>query len=188
MKRLILFACVLTLVLGGAGIASAATILASGTWGGSGHTYAVIDHGSFVNWNTAGADLPSGFFLGTITSQGEQDFIDSLFASTGVEFVWLGGFQDTGARTSSDDWNWVTGEDFYQYQNWFGGEPNDFPTPGENDEENYLSMHGHTGNWFWNDTAINQRYSVAETPIPGTAMLLISGLVGLIGIHRVRRS
>jgi hypothetical protein len=140
------------------------------------------------SWNKASTDLPSAnWYTATITSQGEQNFIDSLLG-TMTDKVWLGGFQDADAATPIDDWNWVTGEDFYQYQNWFGGEPNDWDNPGENNQENYLSMHGHTGGWFWNDAGSNIRYSVAETPIPGTAMLLISGLVGLIGIHRVRRS
>lgn len=56
-----------------------------------------------------------GGHLVTITSQGEQDFIESI--NNNNDRLWIGGYRD-----SSNNWNWVTGES-WSYSNWGSGEP-----------------------------------------------------------------
>jgi hypothetical protein len=60
-----------------------------------------------------------GGYLATITSSGEQTFIENLLAREGDKrFYWLGGYRGADGR-----FQWVTGERF-EYTNWMSGEPN----------------------------------------------------------------
>jgi len=82
----------------------------------NGHSYQRFD--TAVDWPTAkNACASLGGHLATITSQAENDWIQSSF---GTE-VWLGGTDEAQEGT----WKWITGEE-WSYSNWYSGEPNDY--------------------------------------------------------------
>jgi hypothetical protein len=83
--------------------------------------------------------------LVTITSEGEQDFLDGVFGDS-LEDKWFGGFQveaqDPADADPAADWYWVTGEP-WDYTKWAAGEANDGDNPDfepivEDGEEQYL--------------------------------------------------
>ncbi len=98
--------------------------------------YQVIE--KVMTWTEAEAYCEElGGHLVTITSVEEQEYIYEINPS-GLK-LWIGGYKD-----SSDNWNWITGEN-WNYTNWADREPN-------NDDtvygfENYIAM------WpmAWND-------------------------------------
>jgi hypothetical protein len=104
-------------------------ILAEEVWtAGNGNTYVVVQmQGS--TWDEAAADVASlipGYHLATITSQGEQDFLDNFLINAGLTSqYWLGGYQIM-SKPETDPaagWEWITGEP-WQYTNWGSIEPN----------------------------------------------------------------
>ena len=81
-----------------------------------GHFYRIID-GVNLTWDGAKLACESdGGHLATITSQEEQELIQSL--NTDNKRLWIGGYQDTDGN-----WRWVTDEP-WDYTNWGDGEPN----------------------------------------------------------------
>lgn len=84
-----------------------------------------------------------GGYLATVTSQDEQDFINTHIDSSGDLFVFLGANQADGAAEPDGGWLWLNGEP-WTYVNWGPGEPNNVTTYGN---ENTLQMH----NGVWND-------------------------------------
>ena len=83
----------------------------------NGHYYQIFNNK--VSWSEANRLCKEkGGHLATITSQGEQDFIDSLNSSRSR--LWIGGYRSSG---TSGDWRWITGE-AWSYTNWRIGEPN----------------------------------------------------------------
>ena len=82
----------------------------------NGHRYQLIDVG--MTWEEAQAYCQSvGGHLVTITSQEEQNFIESLLSYGTKNNYWLGGFKgDTG------QWQWITGETPV-YSNWASNQP-----------------------------------------------------------------
>jgi len=162
-------------------------------WGGNGHYYEFVS-GSFT-WtqarDAAAASTHLGFtgYLATITSGGEQNFLDALWP--GDAAYWLGG-SDAAVE---GQWEWVTepgGPIAFTYTNWRPGEPND------QNGEDYL--HG----WFataaqnatdpnWNDIPIGQsygyvvEYSAAPIPLPAGLPLLLTGAAGLALLRRRRQ-
>ncbi|CAK0774338.1 C-type lectin domain-containing protein [Gammaproteobacteria bacterium] len=112
----------------------------------NGHAYQLFD--TAVYWQTAKNSCASlGGHLATITSQAENDWIQSNF---GTE-VWLGGTDEAQEGT----WKWITGEE-WSYTNWQSGEPND-----SCGGEDYLEMNfpGH-GPSTWNDYGGPGCYSI----------------------------
>ena len=98
----------------------------SGSGGGGGkdsafneneHSYEVINQ--TMSWTEAKRYCERlGGFHATITSSGEQAFIENLLAREGTKnLYWLGGYCGNDRI-----WQWVTGERF-GYSNWYPGEP-----------------------------------------------------------------
>jgi hypothetical protein len=100
------------------------------------HWYQLVRAPSQINWPEARTAAQALFFAGyqghlaTITSADERQFVNTnVTGKSGLEAVWLGGFQDSKApdyREPDGGWRWVTGEPF-QFTNWHAGEPNDSP-------------------------------------------------------------
>jgi|GEM_PF-919342 YD repeat-containing protein len=109
--------------------------------GESGHRYQIFDESK--SWTEAEAYCESlGGHLVTITSAEEQNYIISELLSQGTMMTYFIGLS---RDTSSNDWNWVTGEEF-DYTNWDIGEPN-------NTDENYVHMYSGMGTvGTWNNT------------------------------------
>lgn len=87
----------------------------------NGHRYMIYE--KVLSWKEAEeyCEIVGGH-LATITSVGEQEFIFQLNSSDLK--LWIGGYKD-----SSDDWNWITYED-WDYTNWADGEPSNDDTVG----------------------------------------------------------
>jgi hypothetical protein len=121
-------------------------------WEVTGHCYESITAPG-ITWHEARAAAENLSFegrnghLATITSQAEQDFINTAVlppaeqgSAVGETRTWLGGFKP-GNR---EPFEWITGEPF-DYNAWRPGEPS-----GE-DSNNYLEFYW--GQVDWNDTA-----------------------------------
>ena len=75
-----------------------------------------------------------------------------LTGDDGIAF-WLGLYQDTEANDYSEPdggWYWVDGTPL-NYQNWFSGEPNDYPNDNVDGEENYGQFEFSDNLIKWND-------------------------------------
>src|ERR1700680_2838816 len=88
-------------------------------WAVNGHYYQLIT--TQRTWQQAKIDAEGRVFAGmqghlmTITSQGEQDFVNTTFGEP-LREAYIGG-QKIGSQ-----WTWITGEPF-EYTNWAPGEP-----------------------------------------------------------------
>lgn len=168
-----------------AGGATAAPVQWTGV-GANNHWYEIVDTPSFWDGAFSGAasmtyDGMTGY-LATITSAGEQDFLNSIHDGHGT--LWLGG---SDAATEGA-WFWVTepgGPIPFTYTNWNPGEPNNYG------DEDYL--HG----WYgaaWNDIypgfasgyLVEYSSNPSAVPLPATLPLLVAGL-GALGFGLRRR-
>ncbi len=137
----------------------------------SGHQYELHINKEGISWTAAKemvAKLGGGWYLATITSQAEHDWlIENIFALQGGEGgYWLGGFQDPPNQPKANaGWRWVTGET-WNYTNWVRGEPNDYWSPGS---EQYLSIYvypdGAGGQWNDEGEAKNINGFLAERAV-----------------------
>ena len=102
-----------------------------------------------MTWNEAKAYCESlGGHLVTITSEEEQKYVvDSILVPNNV-CSWAGGTDEETKGT----WKWVTGETF-DYENWGGGEPNNY----SNNNECYIMMYI---SGEWNDTINENCFSI----------------------------
>jgi hypothetical protein len=105
-----------------------------------GSNYAVINSG--MTWYDANVYAQSlGGHLVTITSQQEQDFVESLIAGTPNKFYWIGAID----KREKGTWEWVTGEK-WEYENWGPGEPNNWVDMWGN-VEHYAGIYVRTLKW-----------------------------------------
>jgi hypothetical protein len=108
-------------------------------WTGNGNHYDIVP--TTLTWHEARTAAESMMFMGvsghlaTITSAGENDFLNTTFhTGMGSNFAWIGGFEP------NDDgvWRWAVGPEAgiqfssfgtptppFNYANWGGIEPND---------------------------------------------------------------
>ena len=130
----------------------------------NGHYYEVIAYPTTGSpdktWVTAKAAAEANVFMGvnghlaTITSGGEDSFVEGLRVEAELGELWVGGSTDSGcAPVPGCGWRWVNGEGnistpqvpLTSYSNWLGGEPNNVGAG-----EKHLGI-GLGGSFGWND-------------------------------------
>lgn len=115
-------------------------------WPTNGHYYKRFDNAT-INWeDSAQACKKLGAHLATITSSGEQAFMQDLILGYPVDGYFAIGASDMAVEGA---WQWVTGEakDGWTYSNWGGFEPSDGAG------ENYMYMRlaknsSSNGKWY----------------------------------------
>ena len=102
-----------------------------------------------ISWEDANREcIAKGGHLVTITSQDEMNKVSTLAESSGIDYLWIGGY--TSIRDGTDTFgHWVTGEDFNSYTAWYPGEPSRNDMDGA--PEMYIMMWKMKGTWSWND-------------------------------------
>ncbi|MAY87319.1 MAG: hypothetical protein CML02_11455 [Pseudooceanicola sp.] len=180
-----------------AGAAQAAPTQWTAASGGNDHWYEVIWARVNLTWEQANAAAMAMSFngqngyLASITSAGEQSFLDGVnnaFATSspshGGTYVtaWIGGHD----KNTEGSFEWTSGEAF-SYTNWSSGEPN-----------NYGGNEDYVQGWWsgnqWNDNGSGttlQKYVVeynspSQVPVPASLPLAAAGfgIMGWIGRRR----
>jgi hypothetical protein len=191
--------------------APAQAYIASPYFVNDGHTYVYLaaQSGDSLDWaaaRSAAQALGAGWDLASITSVGEQAFINSKLPTVNTRSqVWVGGIQATSAPYPAAGWSWVTGESLSGFQNWGQGadwQPDDWGNGGKGTgQQIYIALdstfyNGSWGfsNWAWDDNNTYTQFTigaVAEVarvvPIPSAVWLLGAGVVGLVTMKRRKR-
>jgi Mg-chelatase subunit ChlD len=106
---------------------------------------------SNMSWEDASEYCAAqGGHLVTISSQDEEELVESMAEDAGASYVWLGGYTSYDGNGNMFG-HWVTGEDF-GYTKWCEGEPSKDDLDGA--EERYIVLWylERFGGWSWNDT------------------------------------
>lgn len=112
------------------------------TWPVNGHQYEFVSWAG-ISWANAKAAVPAGWYLATLTSQAENQWVyDNVVVPNNHAEVWLGAFAPAGRNPPSAGWQWVTGEP-WNYTAWSPGEPNNTTETGLT-----INRYGTSG---WND-------------------------------------
>ena len=107
-----------------------------------------------MSWTEANAEcMKRGGHLATITSEQEAQQLIELAESSGLKYLWIGGYTSVNAYQAFG--HWVTGEPF-SYTMWYEGEPSRNDMDGT--PEMYIMLWKLQGEWSWND----QRNDPAE--------------------------
>ena len=164
--------------------------------GGNGHIYEAVLTPSGISWddaNTAAAARGQGWHLATITSMAENAFVFNLIddpafwrqgSSINSGGPWLGALNN---GPNVNDFEWVTGEPF-SFENWAPFEPNG--SGGLPQAMHFFGFRTFIGS-EWNDVLSDglwNGYVLETVPIPATVWLFGSGLLGLIGIARRKKT
>jgi hypothetical protein len=170
-------------------------------WSVNGHEYALVnDEGvTWTNADAAALALPGDWYLATITSEAENNFvIDSLLQVEAISdsraHYWIGATDANGTGSFA----WTTGEAF-DYTNWWGNEPNNLGS------ERFVAYDFRQADsvrmsWGWNNAPddldasfpgwangyLIEREARASVPVPGALSLLGLGL-GLLAASTRRR-
>ncbi|MCL2059434.1 MAG: stalk domain-containing protein, partial [Oscillospiraceae bacterium] len=113
----------------------------------NGNQYQRLEVG--MTWSQAKTYAESlGGHLATITSAGEQSFIESLLADGGKNSYWLGGY-----RTEGRNFAWVTGEPM-TYTRWASRQPDNY-TGYDDRLMIYNRQNGDGARFRWNDMPDN---------------------------------
>lgn len=145
------------------------------TWGGS--EYSLTDNST--TWELAEAEAVAALgHLVTINDASEQTHLIGSYSSSNNYWI---GFTD---RVDEGVWKWISGQT-WTYTNWNTQEPNN------SGNEDYAVMNWGSGG-TWGDLMNSPGRSISgiierPVPLPGTALLLGSGLAGL-AVWRRRRS
>ena len=148
-------------------MAAAAAVQWKKSAGGNGHLYNAVyvkEGINFVGSVLGARRLGCGWYLATITSKGENDFVVKLLNGRpelfieGVDGPWLGGFQRKSKNEPAGEWRWETKEPF-AYTNWASLEPSNDTKPSpihpgvpNGHYEDFLGIYA---NGTWNDLPDN---------------------------------
>ena len=116
---------------------------------------------SWADARQAAQVLGSGWDLATITSQDEQNFIQTLLPNlnelTGIHEYWIGGEQPSGSEEPGGNWRWVTDNSVfynngttYGFANWGSTLTGPANEPNQSGIENHVALDNRYG-WGWND-------------------------------------
>jgi hypothetical protein len=188
--------------------------LAQTQWAGNGHYYQVVG-AQGIDWSRADTAANALIFnnwpghLVTITSAGEDGFVNGLIASGGFGEVWSGGFQTPTTETDPEaGWTWVNGEGPFPgnnsgtiYAAWSPlagsqlhplGQPDDYFGPAS-EQAMGLNLWGPASGW--NDEGnvglitgyVVEYQSPNGVPDGGSTLRLMGGaLAGLVAVARRR--
>lgn len=175
----------------------------------NGHWYELIILSGGLTWEQA-RDFAATFssnglpgHLATVTSSDENSFIEGIISGAGSDVkFWIGGYQLPNQTQTDVGWRWITGET-WSFTDWGliqSDEPNDWPTPGENNEQNYLTINQEVEDTFWGDEgsaatfghlvveyepAAEREHSVPTMNEWG--MIIFMALAGLGSVYYLRR-
>jgi hypothetical protein len=143
--------------------------------GGNGHWYELVYVEPDFCWGEAKieAELQGGY-LATITSQGEQDFLEANVFDSSV-WMWIGGYQDLSDPDYSEPgggWKWVTGEPM-DYTHWYSGSWGEMPWDEDPPTHHWMQVGMTWWNLMWK-TSVEcgsepSSYVIEFTTLPGSA-------------------
>jgi hypothetical protein len=136
--------------LGGGALLSLSAFAAPVMWPGNGHEYEFASDPG-ISWADAYAAVPAGWYLATLTTAAENQWVydNVVYPALGNvvepgDEAWLGASAPANRTDPAAGWTWVTGE-AWTYAVWASGEPNN-----SDGVETGLAINRY-GNSQWND-------------------------------------